>query len=152
MTNKFYNEIATLSVYIANLDEYNNGNLIGDWISLPIKKRDFRDFLFTIGNPEKIKILDYKDNLGLNGLKIRKYKSLKEVNQLAKRIKNIDPSEINTFNAIYEALGDFELTLDCYESGNYVYYGNMTLKEIAQENIKGYYDIYKTKYGIIQIQ
>lgn len=39
MTNKFYNEIATLSVYITNLDEYVKGNLIGDWISLPIKKR-----------------------------------------------------------------------------------------------------------------
>ena len=46
--NKFYNEIATLSVYIANLDEYVKGNLIGDWISLPIKKKDFRDFLFSI--------------------------------------------------------------------------------------------------------
>ena len=119
MTNKFYNEIATLSVYIANLDEYVKGNLIGDWINLPIKKRDFRDFLFSIGNPEKIKILDYKDNLGLNGLKIRKYKSLKEVNQLAKRIKNIDPSEVNTFNALYEASGNFNTALDCLEFKKY---------------------------------
>ena len=106
MTNKFYNEKATLSVYIANLDEYVKGNLIGNWISLPIKKKDFRDFLFTIDNPEKVKILDYKDNLGLKGLKIRKYKSLKEVNQLAKRMEDIDPSEVNTFNALYDELGE----------------------------------------------
>ena len=37
--NKFYNEKANLSVYIANLDEYVRGNLIGNWISLPIKKK-----------------------------------------------------------------------------------------------------------------
>ena len=113
--NKFYNDTATLSVYIANIDEYVKGNLIGNWISLPIKKKDFRDFLFTIGNPEKVKILDYKDNLGLNGLKIRKYKSLKEVNKLAKRMKNIDPSEVNALNALYEELGDFESALDYLE-------------------------------------
>ena len=95
MTNNFYNETASLSVYIVNLDEYVKGNLVGDWVSLPIKKRDFRDFLFTIGNPEKVKILDYIDNLRLNGLKIRKYKSLKEMNQLAKRMENIDYSEVN---------------------------------------------------------
>lgn len=125
MTNKFYNDTATLSVYIANLDEYVKGNLVGDWISLPIKKRDFRDFLFTIGNPEKVKILDYIDSLGLDGLKIRKYKSLKEVNQLAKRMKNIDPSEVNTFNALYEASGNFNSALECLEFKKYGFYGAM---------------------------
>ena len=127
MTNILYSKNAPLNIYIANLDEYVRGNLIGDWVSLPIKKRDFRDFLFSIGNPEKIKILDYKDNLGLNGLKIRKYKSLKEVNQLAKRIKNIDPYEVNTFNALYEELGDFESALNYLESKNYGFYGYMII-------------------------
>ena len=127
MTNKFYNNTATLSVYIANLDQYVKGNLIGDWISLPIKKRDFRDFLFSIGSPEKIKIIDYKDNLGLNGLKISKYKSLKEVNQLAKRMENIDPSEVNTFNALYEASGNFNSALECLEFKKYGFYGHMII-------------------------
>ena len=72
--NKFYNETAHLSVNIINLTEYNNnGKLIGGWISLPIKKKDFRDFLFTIGNPEKVKILDYKDNSALDCLELKKY-------------------------------------------------------------------------------
>ena len=141
MTNKFYNDTATLSVYIANLDEYVRGNLIGDWISLPIKKKDFRDFLFSIGNPEKIKILDYKDNLGLNGLKIRKYKSLQELNQLAKRIKNIDTNDVDALNALYEALGDFEEALEYLESRNYAFYGNMTMEEVAREYIEECYDI-----------
>ena len=55
MTNKFYNEKANLSVYIANLGEYVKGNLVGDWISLPIEESDFEDFLKTIGNPEDLK-------------------------------------------------------------------------------------------------
>ena len=127
MTNNFYNEKATLSVYIVNLDEYVKGNLGGDWVSLPIKKRDFRDFLFTIGNPEKVKILDYIDNLRLNGLKIGKYKSLKEMNQLAKRMENIDYSEVNTFNALYKALGNFNSALDLLEFKKYGLYGYMII-------------------------
>ena len=31
MTNKFYNKKANLSVYIANIEEYVKGNLVGDW-------------------------------------------------------------------------------------------------------------------------
>ena len=127
MTNNFYNGKATLSVYIVNLDEYVKGNLVGDWVSLPIKKKGFRDFLFTIGNPEKVKILDYIDNLRLNGLKIGKYKSLKEMNQLAKRMENIDYSEVNTFNALYKALGNFNSALDLLEFKKYGLYGYMNI-------------------------
>ena len=43
--NKFYNETASLSVYVANLEEYVKGNLVGDWVSLPIEENDWKDFL-----------------------------------------------------------------------------------------------------------
>ena len=104
--NKFYNETANLSVYIANLEEYVKGNLVGDWISLPIEKSDFEDFLKTIGNPEEITYFthDYKDNLGLDGLKIGEYMSIEELNELGGRIENIVSCEVDALNALYEAL------------------------------------------------
>lgn len=139
--NKFYKETATLSVYIANLEEYVKGNLVGDWISLPIEKADFDEFLKTIGNPEEIAIHDYENNLGLDGLKIGEYMSIKELNELGERIENIDPFDVDIFNALYEALGDFEYALECLESDNYVFYGNMTMEEVAQEYIEECYDI-----------
>ena len=172
-TNKFYKETAPLSVYIANLEEYNNGNLVGDWISLPIEESDWKDFLKTIGNPEEIAIHDFEDNSGIEGVEIGEYMSLKELNELAERIENINIDEIYIVNALYEALEDFEQALHYYESDNYVYYGDMTLEEIAQEHIEEYYNIpeglenyidykafardmrydsyYETNYGIIEI-
>ena len=171
--NKFYNEKANLSIYIANLEEYNNGNLVGSWISLPIEENDWKDFLKTIGNPEEIAIHDYENNIGLDGLEIGEYMSIKELNALGERIENIDPSEVNTFNALYEALGDFEGTLDCLESEDYTFYENMTMEEVAREYIEECYDIpaglenyidykafardmkydsyYETDYGVISI-
>ena len=121
MTNKFYNENAPLSVYIANLDEYVKGNLVGDWVSLPIDEDDFEDFLKTIGNPEEIAVHDFENNLGLDGLKIGEYMSIEELNELCERIEGIDLRGVDTFNALYEALGDFEGALECFESENYTF-------------------------------
>ena len=140
-TNKFYNDTSALSVYIANLGEYTNGKLVGDWISLPIEEDDFKDFLKTIGNPEEIAVHDFEDNSGLEGVEIGEYMSLKELNELAEHIENINIDEICIVNALYVALEDFAQALDYYEANNYVYYGDMTLEEIAQEHIEEYYDI-----------
>ena len=139
--NKFYNETAPLNIYIANLAEYNNGKLVGDWISLPIEKNNFKDFLKTIGNPEEYAIHDYDNNIGLDDLEIGEYESVDKLNNLARRLSNITTDKIHIINALYEALEALELALDYYESDNYVYYGDMTLEEIAQKNIKEYYDI-----------
>ena len=173
MTNILYNKIAPLNIYVANLAEYNNGNLVGSWISLPIEKSDFKDFLKTIGNPEEYAIHDFDNNLGLDGLEIGEYENIDKLNALAERLSNIAPDEINIINALYEALGDFEGALECFESENYTFYGNMTMEEVAQEYIEECYDIpeglenyidykafardmkydsyYETEYGVIEI-
>lgn len=154
MTNKFYNEKAALSVYVVNLAEYDKCNLAKDyanstptegWVSLPINKEDFEDFLKTIGNPEKYAIHDYEDNLGLNGIEITQYMSLEDLNELGERMEDINPSDVNAFNALYEALEeDFEEALDIFESDDFSFYGNMTMEEVMRRD--GYYE---TEYGVI---
>ena len=143
-TNKFYNETANLSVNIINITEYNNnGKLIGGWVSLPIKKSDWKDFLKTIGNPEEIAIHNCDSNIGLDDLEIGEYESIDKLNNLARRLSNISPYEIHIINALYKAIEDIEEALDCYESDNYIYYGCMTLEEVAKEYIKENYVIPK---------
>lgn len=183
MTDKFYKKTAALSVYVVNLAEYDKCNLVEGytnstptegWVSLPINKEDWEEFLKTIGNPEKYAIHDYEDNLGLNGIEITQYMSLKELNGLGERMGNINPSEVDAFNALYEALEDFKEALECFESEDYVFYGNMTMEEIAQEYVEASYAIpdglrnyidykaiandmrcesyYETEYGIIYVE
>ena len=157
MTNKFYNKKAALSVYVVNIVEYDKCNLVegytpctptDGWVSLPINKENWKKFLKTIGNPEKYTIYDYEDNLGLNGIEITKDMSLEELNELGERMKYINPSDVNAFNALYEALeGDFEEALDIFESEDYAFYGNMTMEEVMRRD--GYYE---TEYGIICVE
>ena len=173
--NKFYNEKANLSVYVANLEEYVNGNLVGDWVSLPIEENNWKEFLKTIGNPEEIAIHDFENNLRLDGLKIGEYMSLKELNELCDRIERIGLylHGVDTFNALYEVLGDFGEALECFEAETYVFYWKMTMKEVVQEYIEECCDIleglenyidyeafardmsynsyYETDYGVIEI-
>lgn len=57
MTNKFYNKKASLSVYIVNLAEYVKGNLVGDWISLPIELLYDRPCIVGVTRPFKVELL-----------------------------------------------------------------------------------------------
>ena len=157
MTNKFYKNTAALSVYVVNLTEYDKCNLVEDytpcnptqgWVSLPINKEDWEEFLKTIGNPEKYAIHNYEDNLGLNGIEITQYMSLEDLNELGERMEDIDPSQVNAFNALYEALeGDFEEALDILESEDFAFYGNMTMEEVMKRD--GYCE---TEYGIVCVE
>ena len=142
MTNKFYRKDAIINVYVANLEKYEDGNLVGDWVSLPIKKKDFRDFLMTIGKPQRIGIHDYyENNSAFNGFKIEDYEGIQELNKVCKRMERIEPYKVDTFNALYEALGDFEETLDCLESENYGFYEDKTMEEFAREYLEKYFNI-----------
>ena len=141
MTNKFYRKDAIINVHVADIEEYNNnGNLVGGWVGLPIKKSDFKAFLKTIGNPKKIGINDcYINNSAFNGLKIEDFKGIQELNEVCKRMERmerINPYKVDIFNALYEALGDFKTALDYLESDDYVFYENMTMEEVAQEQIR----------------
>ena len=99
--------------------------------------------------------------------------SIEEINILCKRIGKINTEELYIVNALYEALEDIEKALDYYESDKYVYYGRMTMKEVAQEFLQGAHAIpgffekhidyksiardmldngyYITNYGVIEI-
>ena len=143
MTNKFYRKDAIINVYVADIAEYhNNGNLVGGWVGLPIEKSDFEAFLKTIGNPKGIGLNDcYMNNSAFNGFKIEDYKDIQELNEVCKRMERINPYKVDIFNALYEALGDFNTALNCLESENYGFYEDKTLEEVAREHLEKYFDI-----------
>ena len=96
MTNKFYTKTAILSVYVVNLAEYDKYNLVEDytnpnptegWVSLPINKEDWDEFLTTIGNPEEYAIHDYENNSGVDDLKIKERENIEDLNKLAETLE-----------------------------------------------------------------
>ena len=173
MTNQFYSKNAPINIYIANLDEYNKGKLIGGWVSLPIDEEKLKRFINTIGDPQEFVIYSISTNIKLKGLKVEKYQSVNELNELSQRISGINGNKVSAFNAIFEVLGCFEDALDCLESDYYVFYEGMTMEEVAQKFLYGAHAIpsyfnkhidyksivrdmlndgyYITDYGVIEI-
>ena len=117
MTNKFYRKDAIINIYVVNLEEYDKCNLVEDyttgnptedWVSLPIKKNDWKDFLKTIGNPEKIAIHYFENNSGYDNFEIKDNANIEDLNKLARKLEGIkNKGLINEFNALYETLKDF---------------------------------------------
>ena len=146
MTNKFYTETANLSVYVVNLNEYDKCNLEEDytpcnpteaWVSLPISKADWKDFLKTIGNPEKIAIHDCENNSNFDGFEIKESASIEDLNKLARKLEEIKTKGLtNEFNALHEALGDFEEALEYLETNRYLFYSGVTMEEVAKNYVE----------------
>ena len=171
MTNQFYSKNAPINIYIANLDECDNE--IGVCLSLTYKDNKFVEFLATIGNHKAYAIRGYANNSDIDDMEIGDGMSIEEIKIVCKRIGKLNTEELYILNALYEALEDIEKALDCYESDKYVYYGCITMKEVAQEFLNGAHTIpsyfkkhidyksiardmlnngyYITAYGVIEI-
>lgn len=115
-----------IKLYIANLGKYVEGELVGDWITLPITQDDFSDFLKTIQidgeRYEEIAIHDYMTDLGIS---IGEYESISKLNELAEAT---DGNE-KEFSAIYEAIGDIDDSLRVLENHDYCLFADIDNEE-----------------------
>ena len=127
-----------LNVWIGNLGKYNEGELVGDWLKLPVSKKELETFLkekvgLQLTQEEVDKALakdgvcyeeyminDYETDLPI---RLSEYENIYNLNLLAKIAENV--SDMETINAYVDSQGE------------------MTLEELAnlmeQENDIAYY-------------
>ena len=93
MTKKTFREGAPISAYITNLGKYNEGQLIGQWISFPVSEEEIKKCLDNIGINEYYEeyfVTDY--NININGITSRdfeKYMSIDTLNEMAEAFEFI---------------------------------------------------------------
>ena len=119
-----------LRAYVTNLGKYNEGQLIGEWVSFPVKREEYQKVLERIGIGQEYKktfITDYES--GIYGLvdNLGEYEDIESLNYLAGKLEGLTSEEYEKFNAIMESAIDLRegngiqslvnLTenLDCYE-------------------------------------
>ena len=108
-----------LQAFVTNLGKYNEGELVGEWVSFPVTPEEMRAVLdrIGIGHPdafgvpyEEIFITDYDTDLyGVSG-ELGEYENLDKLNYLASRLEELSSSELEKYKAILE-------TADIPESG-----------------------------------
>lgn len=89
-----------LKIYVTNLSKYNEGVLVGEWVSLPCE--DIKEVLDKISNNDndELFISDYETDI--SGLKIGEYEDILQLNEIAEEIEEMREDELIAFQAYLE--------------------------------------------------
>jgi len=113
-----------MRIYLTNLGKYNEGELVGRWLSLPCSDIELESALQAIsvssdGEYQEYFITSYETS---TGLAIGEYDRLDDLNEIAGRIDGLDTHELMTLQAIIEheapdvsAVGEILDRLDEYQ-------------------------------------
>ena len=130
-----------LKVFITNLGKYNEGELIGEWVSLPVDESELEEVLERIGINEEYEeyfITDFETEI--DGLNVDEYSNIEELNELAAQLESLDEYDIEKVGAIIEAYGT-ELQEAIENIDNYTYYSGMSLEDVAYEIVEECYEL-----------
>lgn len=118
-----------MNIYLTNLGKYNEGELIGEWVELPVSHEELRKVFERIGINEEYEeyfITDYECDF----YEVGEYESIDTLNEIAERIKELDESESKVVKALMSELGyTLNEAIDKVNSGDYMIYNdceNMT--------------------------
>lgn len=141
-----------LKINVTNLKKYNEGALVGEWVSLP--HEGLEEVLEKISNSGKdeLFISDYETDI--NGLKVAEYEDILQLNEIAEEIEEMREDELIALQAYLEQYNDIEQALEEVRQGNYtIYYDCDDMSDVAYqvvnesglldgvpETIKGYFD------------
>ena len=93
-----------MEAYITNLGKYNEGELIGKWISLPISEEELEQVLQEIGINEEYEeyfFADYDCEVSLN---LSEYESIEHLNELAEKLESDIIKAVAELYGIEEAM------------------------------------------------
>ena len=133
--------------FITNLGRYNEGTLLGEWITFPIEEEELEEVLQRIGVSDKpnedgdyyeeyfFTDWEYEGTLAEEchvQLELKEYMNVEAVNDLAEKLEDVDE---RILGAIQECTypWDIDACVNIYKENKYIYYGTEnTLDDIAQ--------------------
>lgn len=121
-----------LKINVTNLKKYNEGALVGEWVSLPCE--GLEEVLNEISNNgnDELFISDYETDI--NGLKISEYEDILQLNEIAEEIEGMYEDELIAFQAYLEQYNDIEQALEEVRQGNYtIYYDCDDMSDVAYQ-------------------
>lgn len=123
-----------IKVFITNLAKYNEGYLIGDWVSLP-PEDELDEFISEIlGDDEEYFITDYETEIPI---KVHEYGDVYRLNELADELDCLDEHEQKKIKALFEWGVYMDLEEAIANVDNFILY-----EDILSEEDLGSYFIY----------
>lgn len=118
-----------MKIYLTNLGKYNEGELIGEWVELPVSQEELQKVFERIGINEEYEEYFITDD-ECDFYEVGEYENLDTLNEIAERIEELDEKESKVVKALMSELGyTLDEAIDKVNSGDYRIYSdcdNMT--------------------------
>lgn len=129
-----------MKIFLTNLGKYNEGELVGEWVELPVSQEELQKVFERIGINEEYFITDYECDL----YEVGEYENLDTLNEIAERIEELDEEESKVVKALMSELGcTLDETIGKVNSGDYrIYYDCDDMADVAYQVVEecGYLD------------
>ena len=126
-----------INIFITNLGKYNEGELIGEWVTLPISEEELKKVCERIGineDYEEYFITDYECDF----MKIGEYESISSLNEIAEKISELDEKEKKVAKAlISECNYTIDEAIEKVNNGDYIiYYDCNDITDVAYQVVE----------------
>ena len=113
-----------MKIYLTNLGKYNEGQLVGEWVELPVSNEELQEVFKRIGINEEYEeyfITDYECDF----YQIGEYENLDTLNEIAERIEELDEEESKVVKALMSELGyTLDEAIEKVNNGDYRIYSD----------------------------
>lgn len=127
-----------LRIYLTNLGKYNEGELVGEWVELPISQKELEKVFERIGINEEYEeffITDYETDI--DGVTVGEYDNLEELNELAEELEEVGDDEKKAIQAMLLDGYEFKEALEKANNGDFtIYYDCDDITDVAYEVVK----------------
>lgn len=122
-----------IKIWLGDLGEYNNGNLVGEWLTLPMDEGelDAKVSKYSRNGEGDYFVADYETPEGIRVKEFGEY--VQELNTVAEQLAGLSDCEMKRV-AWLAGERDLETALDNYE--DVIFYEGQRLKDVAMELVE----------------
>lgn len=127
-----------MRIFLTNLGKYNEGELVGEWVDLPVSHEELQKVFERIGINEEYFITDCECDL----YEVGENENIDKLNDIAERIKELDEEKSKVVRALMHKL-DYNEAIEKVNNGDYrIFYDCCDMADVAYQVIEecGYLD------------
>lgn len=133
-----------MNVFVTNLGKYNEGCLVGEWVTLPVSEEDLKKVFQRIGisnEPdesgnyyEEYFITDYECDF----YNVGEYESIDTLNEIAEQLEELDEDQQDVVKAMMSECGyTFDEAIEKVNNGDYTIYNDCDdMEDVAYQVVE----------------